>query len=171
MDSDFGFAPAPRDTLEPQLVPLYRLRRGDHPHTFTLFYTTALAEHDAAVAHFRYLRDGMTCLVFDGPAPGTVSLLRLWHGPSQRHVYTGDARVLAATLATGGSRSEGVTGFIYPGAVVETRPLQALHHRLSGAQLFTVSEAERDLALRHGGYEAVGIVGWVFPAETSAATR
>lgn len=135
MDSDFGFVPNPRDTLEPQLVPLYRLRRGGHPHTFTLFYTTARAEHDAAIAHFRYISEGITCLVFDGPAPGTVPLFRLWHGPSQRHVYTGDDRVLAATLTTGGSREEGVTGFIYPRAVVGTRPLQALHHRLMGSRL------------------------------------
>lgn len=165
MADDFAFSFALDDPIPPKRVPLYRMRRVDPGGRVVRFYTASADERRAVAASDGFEVETVTGIVYDGPAPGTRPLARLWHHPSRVHSYTVVPENLSAALARGTYRHEGAVAHVFatngePGTV----PLHALVHRPTNAHLYTVDPAERDAELA-AGYEALGVACWVHPAD------
>lgn len=150
-----------KDPVKPIInpVPLYRLwndQVGDH------FYTTSVAEKNAAVSIYRYVYEGIACNVDTVQATGNVPFYRLWNEPIGDHFYTTNLTEKNAELSRG-SRDEGIACYVYETTQTKTIPLYRTYNSTSGDHFYTTNLTERDNSIKNSGYIAEGIACYVFP--------
>ncbi|KAJ7100450.1 hypothetical protein C8R44DRAFT_716565 [Mycena epipterygia] len=149
-----------------QTQPLYRdysSAGGDH------FYTTDLAEYNAANANDGYAPEGIRALVFTTQVPGSVQFIRLFNGDVTDHFYTTNAT--EAQAATGYVVEDKAAMYIYPTQLCGSVPLYRSYSSSGTDHFYTVDAAERDGAVASGwNYEF--IAGYVFaPAGLVSSTE
>jgi hypothetical protein len=163
------------------VVDLGRFRRSYNPNADFHFFTTSLAEFNAAVT--AGYRDETTnnagfAVVVEQVA-GAQTVYRLYNVQRGFHYYTTNAaerdRLVGLVPPTSpdfgtiGWRYEGNEGFMYAAPVAGTVEIFRLYNPLSGTHLFTESAATRNAVLGLGTWVQHSRLGFAYPIAIGVA--
>jgi hypothetical protein len=157
------------------VVDLGRFRRSYNPNADFHFFTTSLAEFNAAVS--AGYRDETTnnagFAVVTEAVTGAQTVYRLYNLQRGFHYYTTNAaerdRLVGLVPPTSpdfgtiGWRYEGDEGFMYAGQVAGTVEIFRLYNPLSGTHLFTESATTRNAVLGLGTWVQHSRLGFAYP--------